>query len=171
MRVLIFDTETGGLDPRKHSVLSVGVVIGDLDTGEILETYEAYNRLDSIDDYVVNPGSIEVHGITPAEAFANGVPTQEIQERFADLYTKYNITHIGGHNVPYDIEMMAFKVFGFDSTAEFRANFGYRILDSSPITRLTSGMEEVKSGATVAQVIKALKIDMTDYGKNKYHAA
>lgn len=171
MRVLIADTETGGLKPREHSCLSVGALAGDLDTGEILETFESYVRLPNLDDYNVTPGSIEVHGITPEQAFRDGIPPEEIAEQFADLHTNYNVMHCGGHNFPFDVEVMSFHIFGFQETEEFRANFGYRMLDSLPVVRLTSGMDEVKSGRTVEQAVKALGIDMSDYGKKNYHAA
>ena len=37
MRILIGDTETGGLNPKIHSVFSVGALVGDLETGEIID--------------------------------------------------------------------------------------------------------------------------------------
>jgi hypothetical protein len=71
----------------------------------------------------------------------------------------------------YDVEVMSFQIFGFTETEEFRANFGHRIIDSLPLVRLTSGMEDVKTGRTVSQVVKALGIDMSDYGGKKFHTA
>ena len=172
MRVLIADTETGGLNPREHSCLSVGALAGDLDTGEIFEMFEEFVRYPSIDDYSVSSKAIEIHGILPADAFAKGIPQEEIAEKFADLHTKHSIMHCGGHNfAPFDVPVMSYQIFKFKDPREFYDNFGYRVLDSLPLVRLTSGMDEVKSGRTVQQAVKALGIDMTDHGKNKYHAA
>jgi DNA polymerase III alpha subunit (gram-positive type) len=170
MQVLVFDTETGGLNPLEDSVLSVGAVAGNLDTGEIIETFEAYHRLASLDDYHVSQGAIDVHGITPEKAFQDGLESEAIQDMFMDLWVKHNCSHIGGHNVPYDVEMMAYQVYDI-TPAEFRANFNYRMIDSSPMLRLLSGMDDVRTGQTLEQAVKAFKIDMSDYGKKNYHAA
>lgn len=170
MRVLVYDTETGGLDYTKHSIFSVGALVGDLDTGEILDMFEAYHRLPSVDDYVYGDRAIEIHGITPEEAFAQGLPREEIQEKFSDLWHNNGAAIIGGHNEPFDRRFMAEQMFEC-SQQEFEANFTYRALDSLPVLRLYTGHDNVASGASLGQAVKALKIDMTDFGKNKYHAA
>ena len=169
MKVLVFDTETGGLDPDKHSVFSFGAIAGDLDTGEVFETYEAYHKLPSIDDYVYVNEAIEVHSITPEKAFREGVPSTEIQDKMMDLWTKYSCVLVAGHNVDYDVRMVAQQIFGI-SVLEFNSNFGYRKLDSLPLVRLMAGTDNIKSGATVKQVIKMLSIDISDLG-GAYHAA
>jgi len=172
MRVLVADTETGGLNPIEHSCLSVGAVAGNLDTGEILETFESFVRYPSMDDYNVTPGAFAVHGILPETAFKEGLSQEEIAEKFADLHTTHQVMHCGGHNfAPFDVPVLSYQIFKFKDPREFYDNFGYRVLDSLPIVRLTSGMDDVKSGRTVQQSVKALGIDMSDYGKNKYHAA
>jgi len=170
MRVLVFDTETGGLNPMEDSVLSLGAVAGDITTGEIFETYEAYHRLDSLDDYHVAQGAIDVHGITPETAFREGVSSEVLQDKLMDMHTTHKCSHIAGHNVTFDVEMMAYGVYDI-TPAQFRANFGYRLVDTSPMLRLLSGMEDVKTGQTLSQAVKAFKINMTDFGKNKFHAA
>lgn len=170
MRVLVFDTETGGLDTTKHSVFSVGALVGDLATGEIIDQFEAYHKLDSIGDYVYTPKAIEIHSITPQDAFTNGLPTDEIRDRFMDLWTMHSATIIGGHNVDYDVRMMSNGIFNC-SIQQFEANLTYRKLDSLPLTRMISGTALIKSGASLGQAIKTLKIDMSEFGKNKFHAA
>ncbi|MCV0439824.1 MAG: 3'-5' exonuclease [Hydrogenophaga sp.] len=166
----MFDTETGGLDAEVHSVFSVGALIGDLDTGEILDMFEAYHRLPSVDDYVYTDKAVEIHGITPQEAFEQGLSTEEIQEKFSDLWFNGGAAIMGGHNVDYDYRMMSRQIYNV-TTGEFEANFTYRKLDSLPVMRLFTGHDNVKSGASLGQAVKALSIDMTDFGKNKYHAA
>ncbi len=170
MRALIYDTETGGLDHTKHSLFSVGALVGDLDTGEIIDMFEAYHKLPSTDDYIYGAGAIEVHGITPDEAFENGLPTEEIRDRFLDLWYNNGAAILGGHNEPFDRRFVSSQLFDI-SLQEFEANFTYRSLDSLPVLRLFTGHNEVKSGMSLQQAVKALKIDMSDFGKNKYHAA
>ena len=171
MKVMIFDCETGGLDSHTHSLLSLGMVVGDLDTGEIIDTYEAYHKMPSIEDYCVTPEAEAIHGISVDTAFNEGVSTEELQEAFADMWAKHNCLHWGGHNAnPFDVNFMSRQVFKFEPE-QFVANFGHRSLDSLPVVRMTSGIEPVKSGGTLTSVAKFLKIDMSDYGKNKFHAA
>ena len=171
MRVLVYDTETGGLDTEKHSVFSVGALVGDLDTGEILETLDVYHRMPSLDDYVYTPRAVEIHGITPEQAFKEGVPTDELRDLFSDLWFNHGAAMLGGHNeASYDRPIFARQIFGI-SKQEFEANFTHRSLDSLPVIRLYTGHDNVKSGATLEQTVKALNIDMSDFGKNKYHAA
>ena len=170
MRVLVYDTETGGLDPEKHSVFSVGALVGDLDTGEIIDMFEAFHKLESVDDYVYGQRAIEIHGITPQEAFDNGISTEEIQDKFMDLWHNHGAAIIGGHNESFDRRMMARQIFNI-SVSEFEANTTYRAVDSLPVMRLFTGHDNVKSGASLTQAVKALNIDMSDFGKNKYHAA
>ena len=170
MRVLVYDTETGGLDAEKHSLFSFGALVGDLDTGEIIDSFEAYHKLPSISDYVYTDKAIEIHGITPEEAFATGITSEELQGLFTDLWFEHGAAILAGHNEPYDRRFISRQLFGI-SQLQFEANFTYRALDSLPVVRLYTGHDNVPSGASLNQAVKALKIDMTDHGKNKYHAA
>lgn len=170
MRVMVFDTETGGLDPKMHSVFSVGALVGDLDTGEIIAQFEALNRLPSEADYKYTAKAVEIHGITPSKAFQEGMPTEAIQEKFMDLWHDHGAQIMGGHNCHFDVRMMAYGIYKIEPQ-QFEANFTYRFIDSLPVTRLFSGNDAVKSGASLTQAVKAFGIDMTDIGKNKFHAA
>ena len=170
MRVLVFDTETGGLNPEQHSVFSVGALVGDLDSGEIIDKFETFHRLPSLSDYVYTAKAVEIHGITPQQAFDEGLTTEEIRDKFMDLWHNNGAAILGGHNIVYDINMMAYQIYGCAPQA-FEANFTHRKLDTLPVIRLFTGHDDVQSGASLGQAIKLLKIDMTDFGKNKFHAA
>jgi len=170
MKVLVYDTETGGLDSEKHSLFSVGALIGDLDTGEIIEQFEALHRMPSVDDYVYTPKAIEIHGITPQQAFNDGLTTEAIGEKFMDLWQNHGAGIIGGHNEHFDRRFMASQIYKI-TVPEFEANFTYRALDSMPIVRLCTGHENISSGATLGQAIKWFNVDMSEYGKNNFHAA
>jgi DNA polymerase III epsilon subunit-like protein len=132
--------------------------------------FEAFHKLPSLEDYVYTDKAIEIHGITPSDAFSKGIPTEELQQKFSDLWYDHGAAIIGGHNEPYDRRFMARQVFGI-SQQEFETNFTYRSLDSLPVLRLYTGHDKVASGASLNQAVKALNIDMSDHGKNKYHAA
>jgi DNA polymerase III alpha subunit (gram-positive type) len=170
MRVLVFDTETGGLNPEQHSVFSLGALVGDLDSEEIIEKFEALHKLPSISDYVYTAKAVEIHGITPSQAFEEGLPTEEIRDKFMDLWQNHGAAIIGGHNITYDVNMLAYQIYHC-KPQEFEANFTHRKLDTLPVIRLFTGHDNVQSGASLGQAIKLLNIDMTDFGKNKFHAA
>lgn len=170
MRILVFDSETGGLDSKTHSVFSVGALVGDLETGEIIDQFEALHKLESIDAYKFTAKAIEIHGITPSQAMAEGLETEAIRERFMDLWHDHGAQIMGGHNVSFDVRMMAHQIYGIEPQ-EFEANFTYRFIDSMPLIRLFAGNDNIKSGASLSQTVKAFGIDMSDFGKNKFHAA
>lgn len=170
MLALIMDSETGGLDPKTHSVFSVGALVGDLESGKIIDQFEALHRLSSLDDYVYTAKAIEIHGITPQQAFNDGISTNEIQDKLMDLWNNHGAQILGGHNIQYDVEMIAHQIYKIEP-AQFRANFTYRLVDSMPLIRLFAGNENIKSGASLSQTAKALNIDLSDIGKNKFHAA
>lgn len=170
MRVMVFDTETGGLDSKVHSVFSVGALVGDLNTGEIIDQFECLHRLPSISDYKYTAKAIEIHSITPERAFAEGISTQEIQDKFMDLWNDHGAATMGGHNVPYDVRMMSHQIYNIEPQ-QFESNFTYRFLDTLPLIRVVTGTDKVPSGASLTQAIKAFNVDMSDLGKNKFHAA
>lgn len=167
---MIFDTETGGLDSKIHSVFSVGALVGDLETGEVIAQFEALHKLESIDSYKFTAKAIEIHGITPTQAFSEGLETGAIRDRFMDLWHDHGAQIMGGHNVAFDVRMMAHQIYNIEPQ-QFEANFTYRLIDSMPMIRLFAGNDSIKSGASLSQTVKALGIDMSDLGKAKYHAA
>jgi DNA polymerase III epsilon subunit-like protein len=170
MKVLIFDTETGGLDPETASLLSVGVVVGDLDTGEILEQWEAFVKQDQ---YIIEEGAAKVHGITESYCRKNGLTIEEIADKFSDAYFNHGCLTVGGHNVWFDIRWVSKHIFEC-SSEEFTQNFSHRILDSMTPVRLATGVENIKQGATLKQTAKALKIDTSKIkstGSGDYHGA
>ena len=170
MKVMIVDTETGGIDRDKHSVLSVGVCVGNLDTGEIINTLEALHKKPSLEDYVFTKTALELNELKIEDCFTNGQTSEELRDKIIDLYVGNNCSHLGGHNVHFDVGMLTRDVFQVP-LKEFEANFGYRYLDSSPVIRLISGDTEVKSGNTLKQLSKTMKIDMSDFSGSKFHTA
>jgi exonuclease I len=170
MRILLFDSETGGTDPTKHSLLTLGALAGDVDTGQIFEQFEIYHKLPSVADYVIEPAAFDIHGISAQDCFDRGISTAEIQTRFVDLYFNHNCVLLGGHNVEFDVRFLCKQVFKID-IFEFDNTFTYRKLDSMPLIRLFAGVEGMQQGASLKQTIKSLNIDMSDLKSGTYHNA
>ena len=164
MKVMFFDTETGGLNPKKCSLLSVGMLRFNFDTGEIEDKAEMFVRLDSADDYVIEPKAFEVHGITAAECMEKGHPIEEVRDRMFDMWVGCEVA--GGHNVGFDIDFLEEHMLDGEP---FKTHFGYRILDTfGSILMLAGG--QASPGNTLGQAIKGFKIDMSDI-KGKFHGA
>lgn len=169
MKILVFDTETGGTNSKKHSLLTLGALVGDLDTGEIAESFEVWNKLPSVDDYVIDPGAFKVHEITAQECMEKGISPVGIQTKFMDLFHSNDCTIMGGHNLYFDIRFMAYQVFKIEPE-ELLNETCYRIQDSMTYIGGLAGLDLVKGGQSLKQTIKLLKIDMSDI-KGGYHGA
>ena len=100
--VVVLDTETGGLDPLTHSMMTIGLVSGD---GEHqLEIWVAEPEI------VADPRALAVNRLDPAEVAAKGVaPVEACRQVDAFLRTvdpKGARPMIVGHNVAFDNAFM-----------------------------------------------------------------
>jgi len=167
MLTLLIDTETGGLTPN-YSVLSVGAVVLDVNTGNILEEFEAKVRLASLADYKVTSKALEINKLSVQDCFENGISPEAIRDKLLDMYVKHGCTLLGGHNFLYDVEMLTANIFNC-SISEFKQAFTYRWLDSLTVMRLFEGHNEVPAGASLEKTAKALGVKVAD--KSKLHSA
>jgi DNA polymerase III subunit epsilon len=100
--VVILDTETGGLDPLTHSMMTIGLVSGD---GEHqLEIWVAEPKI------IADPRALAVNRLDPAEVAARGVSPAEACEQ-VDAFLKTVDPERGrpmvvGHNVAFDNAFM-----------------------------------------------------------------
>lgn len=70
MKLLFVDTETGGLDPTKHSLLQIGLVCYDLEKRKIL----AQKKINiKHDEYAVTARAMEINGLNLTYLDKNGV--------------------------------------------------------------------------------------------------
>jgi|APGre2960657404_1045060.scaffolds.fasta_scaffold09380_4 DNA polymerase III alpha subunit (gram-positive type) len=169
MRALVFDTETGGLDSRQYSLLSIGIVAVDLDSGEILEKIEMLHKL-NLEEYKVSKEAMEINKISLDECVEKGYTTQEISDKFMDMYYNHNCSLLAGHNIDFDIRFVARQVFKVEPEA-LEASTTYRKVDTSAAIRLLNGLDGLKNGASLKQTVSALSIDMSDMKGGKYHTA
>ena len=169
MRALVFDTETGGLDSKAYSLLSIGIVAIDLDTGEVLEKIEMLHKMEP-QGYKISKEAMEVNGISLDDCMTSGYTTQEIAEKFMDMYYNHNCSLIGGHNIDFDIRFISRQIFGIEPEA-FEASTTYRKVDTSAVIRLLGGLDGLKGGASLKQTVSTLSIDMSDMKGGKYHTA
>ena len=129
-RLLFIDTETGGLNPDKHSLLSLAMVIWEdmeiIDSQEILindgilsVTQEALS---------VNKINIEKHkqlAISPSQAM------EGIFSFISKHFPLHRKITLAGHNVHFDVHFL--RVFFSRNNKDFGKFFSHRIIDTSSI--------------------------------------
>jgi DNA polymerase III epsilon subunit-like protein len=97
-KIVVVDTETGGLDPNVESILSIGMVIMDSETGELGERY--YSLIDE-PNLVANPRALEVNGLTVEQIKAEGKSPQEVCRDIDAFLRRHSLKKptLAGHNI------------------------------------------------------------------------
>lgn len=98
--VLIVDTETSGLDPLVHSILSLGLISL---TGDIEEEYFIYEP-----SIVSDPRSMSIHGISLNWLSSKGESPSVVCDQFETALSKVESESIilAGHNVAFDLAFL-----------------------------------------------------------------
>lgn len=129
-RLLFIDTETGGLDPGKHSLLSLAMVVWE--NGEIIDSEEIL-----INDGLlsVTPEALTVNKIDMENHLRTAVSSSEGMEKILAFIGKHfagrgKIT-LAGHNVHFDVGFL--KIFFTRNQRNFSDYFSHRIIDTSSI--------------------------------------
>ena len=151
-KILVLDTETGGLNPDKHSILSYGAVI--LDDFKIIDQIEVYVNEGNIiaEESALRVNKIDLkylveHGYSP-------LPAVELLENFLLKHfnfldcTKYNLINMSGHNIGFDVGFMKrlYRLAG----REYEKVFSHRTLDTAGIIRFlnVAGVSDLSSSSS-----------------------
>lgn len=100
MKILIFDTETGGVSPIENDILQLSYQVIDIESREVLKEVNHYFPWPE-DKWRVQPGAIAVNGLTE-EVLATKVLSdryEALQEFFDDMY---GCTYLVAHNGDFD---------------------------------------------------------------------
>lgn len=160
-KIIVFDTETGGLDPLKHSLLQVGIMV--CENGKVLDK----RRINIVHDtYHVTPKAMEINkidlathtGCTPEEA------VDEIVEFVRAHFKKP--AQVLGHNVPFDVGFMK-KLFQ-DAGVDYDSVFSYRLLDTSSFARVLEFSGVIERGGSLGQLAETFGIE---FDKTALHDA
>ena len=125
---LFVDTETGGLDPARHSLLSLGFVLGD--AGEVRHSLELFLKHDT---YVVDGPAMKVNRIDLAKhhgAAMDGTTMMAVLDVFLDQYfpCKNEPIYLVGHNVAFDRDFL--EAFWKSQGRAFAPRFSHRLIDT-----------------------------------------
>lgn len=138
-KLLVIDTETGGIDPDRHSLLSVAAVVwadGRIE-GEIeILVGEA--------DVTVTARALEINRIDLVEHARGAVPPAEALSRLLGFVAEHFRVELAageqvvlvGHNVGFDVGFLRrlCRLAG----ASFPAQFSHRMLDTASVLRFLS---------------------------------
>jgi DNA polymerase III epsilon subunit-like protein len=129
--LLFIDTETGGLDPRRHSLLSVGLVVGDgprvANSLEVLIRHDPFQV--SAEGMKVNRIDLVQHAAMALEPeMALGVLNVFLEQHFPH---RCKPVVLAGHNVGFDQAFLGAFLEGLGHHLEPR--FSHRTVDTHAI--------------------------------------
>lgn len=99
---LWYDLETFGLNPRYDRIAQAAAIRTDMDLNIIGEPILLYSKLTP--DYLPNPGSCLVTGITPQEVNMKGIPECEMIAKLRDEMMVPDTITVGYNSIKFDDE-------------------------------------------------------------------
>lgn len=131
--LLFIDTETGGLDSRVHSIISLAAVVWR--DGQLGNRFEVFIREPHL---CLDPEALSVNRIDVHWLQRNGKTPQLAVEEF-ERFICQNFSVAGdaprvtlaGHNVGFDVGFLK-RLYGF-SNHSYDKRFGHRSIDTSSI--------------------------------------
>lgn len=133
MNYLFIDTETGGTDPQKHSLLSIGLVVWDEDKGIIgkVEYFIKHNK------YVVTKKAEKINGFNIIEHNEKSLSPKaaifNIRSFITEHFGSNSRPVVVGHNIQFDINFLRyfFKTYGYS----FMSLISHRMIDTNSILK------------------------------------
>jgi DNA polymerase III subunit epsilon len=147
-KILFIDTETGGVDPANHSLLSLALVVWK--EGEVRESIEIL-----INDGVLNvtEKALEINGINLSEHKKKAVsPDLALQQfgQFLDIhFSRDEKIILGGHNINFDVNFL--NGFLSRNGYSFQQRFSHRFVDTSSILFYLYLTGKIKRKLTASQ--------------------
>jgi DNA polymerase-3 subunit epsilon len=133
MKLLVIDTETGGLNPEQHSLLSVGLVVWS--DGQILDQLEllVQDAQPSVDPEAIAATGFDLsllscEGRAPREVVAR--IEQFLCKNFGPELRRPRIS-VAGHNVHFDVAFLA-RVYR-QADVKFTGLFSHRFMDTASV--------------------------------------
>lgn len=118
---VVFDTETGGLDPLKNALLEVSFFLVDSKNFKVLDKLDFLVK--PYDSLTVTKGALDANGISMAEVEADGLEKKEAYKRIVAFLKKGNngksaFTRpiLVAHNTPFDLGFMDALFSGFNDS-------------------------------------------------------
>lgn len=145
MNPLVFiDTETGGIDPEKHSLLSIAFVVwksgeGVIDSKELFIKSQEYSFTKEAQN--INKFDKEKHenkALEPKEVIT------QIELFLSKYYPDLKEIELAGHNTQFDVAFLRF--FLKQNNRSFNQLFSHRIVDTYSILKLLTDAALIPNG-------------------------
>lgn len=157
--LLFMDVESGGLDPDKDALLTVGLVRW-VD-GEIKETEEILIQPEGLN---LEPRALQVNGINMTRHRVLAIPRHQakyriqgfVQTAFPHLTYRHRVV-LGGHNISFDIAFVR-KLFGLD----WNKLVSSRSIDTAAILRFLGHCGVLPEVSGLDQAIKYFGIEVPE---------
>ncbi len=131
MKLLFIDTETGGVIPEKHSLLSVGLAVWE--DGEVIYSKEMYVKNEV---YHVTASALKINRINLIDADEGAYNKSDVIAKLKmikSVYFNNERMTVAGHNVAFDVGFI--KKMYTDCGREYLDDFAYRTVDTSAILK------------------------------------
>lgn len=130
MKILFIDTETGGIDPTNHSLLSMAFVVWEeskiIDSSEILV---------NDGELKVTKEALEINGIDLEEhktkALTPELAIQKMDDFFNIHFSPNEKITLAGHNINFDVNFIMFFLKKYNYKHNDR--FSYRYVDTATV--------------------------------------
>jgi DNA polymerase-3 subunit epsilon len=147
-KILFIDTETGGIDPASHSLLSLALVVW-----KEMEVRASIEIL--VNDGVLNvtEKALEINGIDLSEhkkkAVSPGLAVQQFDQFLAIHFSRDEKIILGGHNINFDVNFL--NAFLTRNGYNFQQRFSHRFVDTSSILFYLYLTGKIKRKLTASQ--------------------
>lgn len=132
-RLLFLDTETGGVNPEKHSLLSIGIVVWEKGKGEIFSKEMCIKDT----EYHVTKSAIRINHFNKDEHEKKAVSPEIAIELFyeikANYFAEYSFIPLAGHNISFDVQFL--NHFFSKNGRSFEKLFLHRFVDTYSIIK------------------------------------
>lgn len=137
MKLIIADTETGGLDAYKHSIVQIGAVVWE--AGRIVPDSH-FNEIINDEAGELDPVAVEMHGYTRERISTCGYSPSVVFDLWQSYLDRFRVKDellvLGGHNVGFDSEFLRrfYRLNGYDR-AGYEKDFSHRQFDTASVAR------------------------------------
>ena len=144
-RLLFIDTETGGLDFRKNSLLTIGFVVWDKEYG-ILYKKEVCQKLDK---YIIEKSALEINHFDINKINKDDIlSAHEIEKVIISIKNEFfsdkKLIPLAGHNVNFDTNFIR-EMFE-QNNLDYDKLFLHRIVDTYSIVRFLIDVGKLPEG-------------------------
>jgi DNA polymerase III subunit epsilon len=172
MKLLVVDTETGGTDPAKHSILTLGAVVWD--AGAVGESTEV--AVWEHPQPVVVEEAMQINGLQLDELKRRGLPPKEavivldrfLEQHFGAAPARERIGLVG-HNLGFDVGFLK-RLYGLAGRA-YEDVFSHRGLDTASVIRFLHLAGRLPlANASLDQAIKYFKLEVASNARHTARA-